>query len=118
MKFIGRWLITFIATWAAMYMVPGITFDANPWLTLTILSFVLALIDASIKPFIQLIGAPISIITLGIFYLVINALLLMLASWLSSIIFGLGIYMPFSSAFWASIVISLVSVVVGAITHL
>ena len=120
MHFLGRWFITFIATWVAVEIVPGISLpaEANFWLTLAIFSFVLSLINASIKPILQVLSIPITVITLGLFYLVVNALLLMLADWLTSVVFAIPVGMSFGSAFLASIIISLVSTVVSAITGL
>lgn len=118
MQFLGRWFITFIASWAALNLVPGIYFESNPWLTLSVLSLVLAFLNWSIKPILQIIGLPVTILTLGIFYLVINTFILMLASWLTGAVFGLGVFMPFGSAFFASIIVSIISVIVSAVTGL
>lgn len=119
MQFLGKWLVVFIATWAAVYMVPGVYLTDNPWVSMILFSLVLSLINVSIKPILQIIGLPITVITLGIFYLIINALLFMFAGWLTSTIFGVGVVVDgFGAAFLASIVVSIVSTIVSALTGL
>ncbi len=116
-NFIIRWIVTAIAAGAAVWLVPGIS-AAGPDSTLAIILFalVLSLVNVSIKPIAQIAGAPISVLTLGIFYLVVNALLLELASWVSSGLFGNGIIITsFGAAFAGSIVISIVSALVNGI---
>ena len=69
-----------------------------------------------IKPILQLLGMPITIITLGIFYILINAALLFLASSITLGLFNTGIYIgSWMSAVFAAIVISIVSTVVSGI---
>ena len=64
----------------------------------------------------QLLGAPISILTLGIFYIMINAALLYLAAGISGALFGVGIYIgSWFSALLAAIIISIVSSIMEAI---
>lgn len=64
----------------------------------------------------QLLSLPISFITLGVFYLVVNTLMLYIAAWLANGIFQVGIdIVTFGSAFVASIVISVVSAIMNSI---
>lgn len=118
MKFVFRWLATAIAVGAAFLLVPGIqiTGSAETWIAVTILGLFLSLINISIKPIAQTLSLPLSILTLGIFYLVVNTLMLYLATWCANALFGVGILiMSFGSAFVASIVISIVSAIVNGI---
>ena len=117
MTFIIRWIVTAVATGAAVWIVPGIT-TVGPDSTVAVVVFalVLSLVNVSIKPIAQLLGAPFSILTLGLFYLVVNALLLELAAWASTGLFESGIAVSsFGSAFAGSIVISIVSAIVNGI---
>lgn len=110
--FFVRWLVTAVAVAAAVWIVPGINLlgGTEAWVAIGIFSLILALIDISIKPLLQVISIPITVLTLGIFYLVVNALMLYLASWLSNELFGVGFVIgSFFSALGASIVISIVS---------
>ncbi|MBO4365814.1 MAG: phage holin family protein [Eggerthellaceae bacterium] len=110
MNFILRWIACAIAVGLAVFLVPGISIIGGGWASVVFTALFLALINASIKPLLQALSLPISILTLGIFALIVNALMLELASWLASGIFGAGLNISsFASAFFASIIISIVS---------
>ena len=79
-------------------------------------ALIIALLNMTIKPILQVIGLPITIISLGVFYLVINTLLLYLAAALGGALFGIGFVIDsFGSGFVAAIVISLVSALMNAV---
>lgn len=117
MNFILRWLATAIAVGVAVWIVPGIiVVGGNGGFAVVALALVLSLINISLKPILQLLSLPISVLTLGIFYLVVNALMLMLAAWAASGMFGGGIAIDgFGSALLGSIVISIVSAIVNGV---
>ena len=118
MNFIIRWLVTAIAVGVAVWLVPGIELigGTEAWVAVAIFGLVLSLINISIKPLMQILSLPISVITLGIFYIVVNTLMLYLAAWLANGIFQVGIdIMSFGSAFVASIVISIVSALMNSL---
>lgn len=119
MGFVGSWLVTTIACAAAVWLVPGITAVGGSWAGPAFLALVLAIINVSIKPVLQLLNAPITLITLGVGYICMNAFLLELASFLSRNIFHAGVIISsFGAAFWGAIVISLVSMFVSGATGL
>lgn len=117
MRFIVRWIVTALAVGAAVWLVPGIeVLDGTAWAGIAIVALVLSLINMSIKPILQILSLPVTVLTLGIFYLVVNTLLLYLAAWLANGLFGIGFHIAtFGSAFVASIVISIVSALVNGI---
>ena len=117
MNFIIRWIVTAVAVGVAVWIVPGISSTGpNATLAVAALALVLSLINASLKPILQLLSMPITVLTLGIFYLIVNALLLELAAWAAGGIFSSGIVISgFGSAFLGSIVISIVSAIVNGI---
>lgn len=118
MNFIVRWLVTAVAVGAAVWLVPGIEVlgTTESWVAIAITGLALALIDMSVKPLLQLLSLPVTCLTFGIFYLVVNTILLYLAAWLSNEIFSVGfVIASFGSAFVASIVISIVSAIMNAI---
>lgn len=118
MAFLGEWLVTFVATICAVNLVPGIV-SVGGWVGPLACALVLSLINMSIKPILQAIGLPLSVLTLGLFYLIVNALLLELSSWLSFTVLGVGSFIQsFWSAFLGAIIISLVSTIISAITGL
>ncbi|MDO4590254.1 MAG: phage holin family protein [Slackia sp.] len=119
MKFILRILVTAIAVAAAVWLVPGIEVAATTetWVCVGVLALFLSLLDVSLKPVLQVLSLPVSVLTLGIFYLVVNTFVLYVASWMANGLFNVGFEIAsFGSAFVASIVISIVSSIVGAIT--
>ena len=119
MGFIGRWVVLTLATMVAVWLVPGIETVGGAWLGPIMCALVLALVNATVKPIMNIISLPLTIITLGIFYLVLNALMLQLASFLSREIFHAGIYIQsFGSAFIGAIIISIVAMIVGGVTGL
>ena len=118
MGFILRWLATAVAVGAAVWLIPGIAVvgGSSEMMAIAVFALVLALINVTIKPILQFLGAPISFLTLGLFYLIINAVLLGLASYLSVGMFGAGVTIDsFGSALLGSIVISIVSAFVNGV---
>ena len=117
MNFLIRWIATAVAVGAAVWLLPGIsTVGSNGTIAIVVGALVLSLINISIKPIAQAIGAPISVLTLGLFYIVVNALLLELAAWASTALFGSGIAVDsFGWAFVGSIIISIVSSIMNGV---
>lgn len=116
MNFMIRWLTTALAAGVAVWLVPGIEIlgGTEAWIAIILFGLILALVNVSIKPLMQFLSIPFSIITLGVFYLVVNTLMLYIAAWLANSIFHIGFTLvTFGSAFVASIVISIVSAVVN-----
>ena len=116
MEFLGTWLVTALATMVAIALIPGISSVGGSYAGPIMCALALALINASIKPIAQVLSLPITILTLGVFYLVVNALLLELAGSLSVALFGSGLSIDsFGAAFFGSIVISLATMVFHSI---
>ena len=80
MEILIVWLITALVILGGSYVLPWITVDSF-W-TALIVAIVLGLINGVVKPIIILLTLPINILTLGLFTLVINALMIMLAAWI------------------------------------
>ena len=118
MKYILQWIGIAIATFVAIWLIPGIyAVGDNGYIAVGAFSLALALVNALVKPIAQFISLPITVLTLGIFYIVVNALLLNLASWLSLNVFPSGVMINnFGDAFIGAIVISIISSIVNAAT--
>ncbi|AQA25032.1 hypothetical protein BTZ20_1272 [Rhodococcus sp. MTM3W5.2] len=79
------------------------------------IAFVFTVINAFIKPLVQLLSLPLLILTLGLFTLVINALMLMLTSWITETTeFGISVD-GFWTAVWGALIISIVNFVLTAV---
>lgn len=118
MQFILRTIAIFVAVGVAVWIVPGIEVagTADAWVSIGLMALVIALLNMTVKPILQVLGLPITIISLGIFYLVINTLLLYLAAALSGALFDVVFVIDsFGSGFVASIVISIVSGIMNSI---
>ena len=75
-------LVNAAALWVAVQIVPGLDFSGEIW-KLLVVAIIFGLINAFIKPILVIFSLPITVMTLGLFLLVINALLLMLTGWIS-----------------------------------
>lgn len=78
----------------------------------------LNIVDLFVKPFLTVISLPLTIITLGIFQLVVNSFMLELASYLSVNLLGVGISIAsFGSAFMGSILVSIMRSILDSIAE-
>lgn len=111
MRIFIRWFFTAIALVVAAMVVPGINIsDNNGWVAVAIMAVVLGLVNVFIRPILSLLSCGFIIVTMGLFMIVINAISLLLASWISVNWFGAGFYVDgFWSALLGAIVISVVS---------
>lgn len=109
MNLILRWLISTLSVIVAAYIVPGVKI-ANTW-TALMAALVIGLVNALIRPLIILLTLPVNILTLGLFTLVINALMFWLAS---SIVKGFDVA-NFKAAFLGALVYWLVSWLVNGL---
>lgn len=111
-KFIQSWAINTLAVLVAVYMVPGIRFkEESLWMPF-VTSLVLGILNAFIRPILMLFSLPLLIFTLGLFRLVINALLLYFVSFLLGRFFEVK---DFWAAFWGALVISIVSLLLNLV---
>ena len=115
MQFLLRLLINAAALWMAIQLVDGIEHRGS-WSSLLFVALVFGLLNASIRPLLALLSLPVIILTLGLFILVINALMLMLTAWVSGV-FNLGFYVGgFWDAFIGGLIISVVSFLLSLFT--
>jgi len=113
-KFIFRWLINAVALYAAVWIVPGIEYY-NDWVGILWLALIIGLLNALVRPLLKFLTCPLIILTLGLFTLVINTGILLLASSIGQSL-GIGLVVDgFGSALLGSIIMSLVSVVMSVI---
>src|SRR4029079_13165972 len=108
MPFLIRLLVNAAALWVATQIVPGVTFDGGviPFLGVAL---VFGIINATLRPLTKVLTFPLILLTLGLFALVVNGLMLWLTSSLSSSL-GLGFHVSgFWSAFFGALVVSIVS---------
>lgn len=120
MGFLVRLLGTALGLWLATLLVPGIAVEdpgstGGRVLAFAVVALIFTIVNAVVRPIVKLISLPLYILTLGLFFLVVNALMLMLTGWITGFT-GLGLMVDgFWAAFLGAIVVSLVSTVVEAI---
>jgi putative membrane protein len=125
-----RILINAIGVYVAVLLVPQIRFPAaddllklqGDWWHVVVVAVILALVNSYLKPILKLLSFPITLLTMGLFAFVLNAALLLLVAFIADmagIDFTIGGFPPgftadsFIGALIASIIISLVSIVLG-----
>jgi putative membrane protein len=107
-RFVLRWVVTTIAVMVASSVIRGIRYDTVA--ALIGASLLLGILNAFVRPFLLIISVPLILLTLGLFILVLNGLLLLLVP---HVVVGFHVA-SFWSAFWGAIVISLVSWLLSA----
>jgi len=106
--FVFRWAVTTIAVMVASSVIRGIRYDTVA--ALIGASLLLGILNAFVRPFLLILSAPLILLTLGFFILILNGLLLLVVP---SVVVGFHVD-SFWSAFWGAIVISIVSWILSA----
>ncbi len=119
MRLIVRWLIVAVALVVATRIVPGIRVeDTNAWVAVGVMAIVLGLVNAFIRPLLSFLSCGFIVLTMGLFMLVINAVTLWLAAYISVNWLNIGFHVDgFWPAFWGALVVSVVSFVLSMIFH-
>jgi len=105
MRLLLNWILSALAVWIVSRIVPG--FVVTGVLAALIAALVIGLVNATLGFFVKIITFPLTVLTLGLFWLVINAVMLELAS---TLVPGFHVQ-TFAAAFWGAIVLSLVNMV-------
>lgn len=108
MGFIIRVLVTALAVYAADYFLDSVTIS-DDIKTILIVALVLALLNTFVKPILVILTIPVTILTLGLFLLIINALMV---RWAASLVDGFEV-----EGWWAALLFSLIVSLVSAIAN-
>jgi putative membrane protein len=98
-----HWLLSALALWIVSRLVPG--FAVSGPVAALIAAVVIGFVNATLGFFLKIITFPLTLLTLGLFWLIINAVVIKLAA---AIVPGFHVY-TFGAAFWGAIVLSLVN---------
>ena len=110
-----RWLISSLAIFAAIWLIPGISFVGPGW-QVGVVAVLFGLLNALLRPLLYMLTCPLVILTLGLFGLVINAMLLGLTSALADLL-NIAFHVDgFWPAFWGGLVISIVTTLLGVLS--
>jgi putative membrane protein len=109
-KLLVSWFINAVALAAAVQLVGGITVsDGDGWAAVAVTAIIFGLVNALIRPLVAFFTCLINILTLGLFTLIINALMLWLSSWIAGQL-GVGFHVDgFLPALLGALLISVVS---------
>lgn len=103
MRMLVHWLLSALSIWIVSRLVPGFTVS-GPMAAL-IAALVIGFVNATLGLFLKIITFPLTLLTLGVFWLIINAVMIELAS---ALVRGFHVA-TFAAAFWGAIVLSLVN---------
>jgi putative membrane protein len=114
-SFLLRAAVTGLALWVVTLIVPGISFVGGDNTLqragiVLVVAIVFGVVNAIVKPVVQIMSIPLYILTLGLFHIVINALMLWITAWITdhTTHWGLQIDQFWWTAIWAAIVLSIV----------
>jgi putative membrane protein len=118
-------IVNAIGVWAAIQIVPQISFDyGDDWWKLGAVALILALVNSYLKPILKILSFPVTLMTVGLFAFVLNAVLLLLVTFVSDQLglgFTIGGFPPdfgadsFVGALLGSIVISVAATLLGMV---
>ncbi len=122
--FLIRSALTGFALWVVTLIVPGIYFVGDDGSVLKgigialVVALIFGLVNAFIKPIVQILAIPLYILTLGLIHIVINAFMLWITSWITENVTHWGLHLDevWWTAIWAAIVLSSVSWALSLLT--
>ncbi|HKP41402.1 phage holin family protein [Mycobacterium sp.] len=123
-SFLLRAALTGFALWVVTLIVPGLSFVGGETTVqrvgiIFVVGVIFGLVNAFIKPIVQILSIPLYILTLGLIHIVINALMLWITAWITehTTHWGLAIDHFWWTAIWAAIVLSIVSWLLSLVTR-
>lgn len=116
MTFVLAILANALALWVAAAVVPGIEFGGEGGdlaLTVALVALVFGILNALVKPLLKLISIPLIVLTLGLFLIIVNAIMLSLTSWLAGVV---NLDFTVENFWWDAVLGSLIVSAVGVVT--
>lgn len=114
MNLLSRWIVSSLSLVVAAWLVPGIHVEGNALIVYVVMAVILGLVNSFVRPIFALLSLPLTILTIGLFILVINALMLWLSSAIAVKWFHLGFFIDgFWSAFLGAVIVSITSMILS-----
>ena len=113
MNIIINWLLNGVALWLTALVGIGISFNPMTVGSVLVAALILGLVNALVRPVMLALALPINVLTLGLFTLVVNAIVLYLVAWLSPAMEANGFFGVLIAAVVLSIISSILSRVFG-----
>lgn len=105
MNFLARLLLSALAVILSAYVLPGVSVDS--FLTALLVAIILSLLNTLVKPILVILTIPFTVFTLGLFLLVINAIIILMTDW---VIDGFAV-----AGFWYALIFSIVLTLINSI---
>lgn len=105
MNFLARLLLSALAVILSAYVLPGVSVDS--FLTALLVAIILSLLNTLVKPILVILTIPFTVFTLGLFMLVINAIIILMTDW---VIDGFAV-----AGFWYALIFSIVLTLINSI---
>jgi putative membrane protein len=122
--FVIRAAVTGFALWVVTHLVHGLSFVGGDTRLqrvgiIFVVAVIFGLVNAFIKPVVQILSIPLYILTLGLFHIVVNALMLWITAWITenTTHWGLAIDHFWWTAIWAAVVLSIVGWVLSLVVR-
>ena len=122
--FVIRAAVTGFALWVVAHLVHGLSFVGGDTRLqragiIFVVAVIFGLVNAFIKPVVQILSIPLYILTLGLFHVVVNALMLWITAWITehTTHWGLAIDHFWWTAIWAAVVLSIVGWVLSLVVR-
>ena len=122
--FVIRAAVTGFALWVVTHLVHGLSFVGGDTRLqrvgiIFVVAVIFGLVNAFIKPIVQILSIPLYILTLGLFHIVVNALMLWITAWITenTTHWGLAIDHFWWTAIWAAVVLSIVGWVLSLVVR-
>lgn len=110
-KLLIRLIINAVALACAAWAIEGIRYDSTQ--SLVVMAIIFGVVNAFIRPIVRILSFPLLLLTLGLFTIVINALMLLLSEWIAGL-FGVGFHVDgFAAALLGAVIISVVSIILS-----
>jgi putative membrane protein len=109
-RLVVRWACNVVALFVAAWLLDGISYG-DQWWTLLVAAAVFTLVNAWLKPLVAVLSIPFIVVTLGIFYFLINVLMLYVTDWVVP-------DFEVRTFWWGALAAIIVSVVNGVLTRL
>lgn len=106
-----RWVLLSFCVWVAAELISGIRYDG--WQSIAIVALILGLLNLYVRPAVTLLTLPLTVLTLGLFLLVVNAAFFLLASWIAGQLDVSFHVDDFWAALLGAIIMSVVGLIVG-----
>lgn len=116
MAFLIRWVILSVSVWIAAALVDGIHLEG--WESILLVGLILGLLNAFLKPLLFLVSLPLTVLTLGLFLLIINTAVLALTAWIAGQFDDINFSIDgFWDAFFGALIISVVGWLFGFLVN-